>query len=629
MTAQGEKRSGRRGWVWPVVGVTVAGTALAGWLVVAQRGDAAEAPLSAATFAAKRGPLLISVTESGTIKSREQVIVKSEVEGQTTILYLIPEGTRVKKGDLLVELDASALLDRQAEKQITVLNAESAFVAARENLEVVKNQAQAEIAQAELDARFAKEDLQNYNQGEYPNALTEARAKITLAEEELRRVEEKARWSRKLYEEKYISQTELQADLLAENRARLDLELAKQALDLLENYTSKRRVAELESNVEQTALALERVKRKASADIAQAESELKARDYELTRQRDLLEKINRQIERCKIYAPTEGLVVYATTGRGGFRGNDEPLQEGQSVRERQEIIYLPTTASVMAEVSVHESNLDRVRPGLPARVTVDALPGRVFTGRVTFVAPLPDQQSVWMNPDLKVYKTQIDISGEVEGLRTGMTCRAEIIVEQHPDAVYVPVQSVMRVKGRPTVYVVGPDGKAQPREVDLGLDNNRMAHIQSGLREGELVLLTPPLAEASAEAQQLAETPEGGAAEGVAAPGVTTAAPAPAGGGAPAPPPGGERARGEGPPGDGPRVEGTPGEGQRRGRGRGNMTPEQMEEMRRRFENMSPEERERFRQQRQRQGGDGGERPGGPGGEQGVAPRGGGAGGTP
>src|SRR5690606_25033923 len=187
-------------------------------------------------------------------------------------------------------------------------------------------QAQAEIAQAELDARFAKEDLQNYNQGEYPNALTEARAKITLAEEELRRVEEKARWSRKLYEEKYISQTELQADLLAENRARLDLELAKQALDLLENYTSKRRVAELESNVEQTALALERVKRKASADIAQAESELKARDYELTRQRDLLEKINRQIERCKIYAPTEGLVVYATTGRGGFRGNDEPLQ---------------------------------------------------------------------------------------------------------------------------------------------------------------------------------------------------------------------------------------------------------------------------------------------------------------
>src|SRR5690606_20088312 len=114
--------------------------------------------------------------------------------------------------------------------------------------------------------------LQNYLGGEYPNQRTEAAAKITLAEEELRRVTEKALWSQRLFDENYISQTELQADQLAENRAKLELELARQALDLLENFTMKRRVAELESNVEQTALALERVKRKAAADVAQAES---------------------------------------------------------------------------------------------------------------------------------------------------------------------------------------------------------------------------------------------------------------------------------------------------------------------------------------------------------------------
>lgn len=599
------KQAGGKRVFWSAAGL--AGVLIAMTLaVVAGRSEGADRSVAlAATAPAKRGPLTISVTESGTIKSRDQVIIKSEVEGQTTILYLIPEGTRVRQGDLLVELDASSLLDRQAEKQITVLNAEASYVAARENLEVVRNQAQAEIAQAELDARFAKEDLQNYLEGEYPNARTEAAAKITLAEEELRRVEEKAEWSRRLYEEKYISQTELQADVLAENRARLDLELAKQALDLLENFTMKRRVAELESNVEQTALALERVKRKASADVAQAESELKAREYELGRQRDLLAKIDRQIERCKMVAPTEGLVVYATTGRGGFRGDDQPLAEGQTVRERQEIIYLPTTTSVTAEVSVHESNLDRVRPGLPVRVTVDALPGRTFLGRVTSVAPLPDAQSAWMNPDLKVYKTQIDLVGDVEGLRTGMSCRAEIVVEQHPDAVYIPVQSVLRVGGKPTVYIARQGAAPETREVDIGLDNNRVIHIKDGLQEGELVLLDPPLADAArATEQQVAIDFDFPAPAAEPAGGTPPAAPGPkaAVNEEAAQPAGPELAPGE----------------ERRGRGRREISPEQraqMEEMRRRFESMSPEEQERVRAQwQQRRGGqrgeDGGERSG-------------------
>ena len=64
-------------------------------------------PGTSATFTAKQGPLTISVTESGTIQAREQVVIKSKVEGKTTILSLIPEGTMVKKGDVLIELDAS------------------------------------------------------------------------------------------------------------------------------------------------------------------------------------------------------------------------------------------------------------------------------------------------------------------------------------------------------------------------------------------------------------------------------------------------------------------------------------------------------------------------------------------
>ena len=56
------------------------------------------------TFEVKQGPLRISIIESGTMNAREQVVIKNEVEGTTTILSLVPEGALVKKGDLLWHL---------------------------------------------------------------------------------------------------------------------------------------------------------------------------------------------------------------------------------------------------------------------------------------------------------------------------------------------------------------------------------------------------------------------------------------------------------------------------------------------------------------------------------------------
>jgi HlyD family secretion protein len=444
------------------------------------------------TFTVRRGPLTISVIESGTIKAREQVILKSEVEGRTTILYLVKEGAQVRKGDLLIELDASRLEDEKIDQQIRVLNAEAAFIRARENLEVVKNQAQSDLEKAELAYQFAKEDLIKYEKGEYPKDLKESSNRITVAKEELWRAEEKLRWSTVLYDEKYISQTELQADQLSAQKAKLDLELAEADRDLLQEYTFKRKLAELTSDVRQTELALKRTERKAAADIVQAEAELRAKESEFTRESSKLEKINRQIARTRITAPIDGLVVYATSAQGNWRGNAEPLDEGQEVREQQELIYLPAAGSVMAEAKIHESSLEKVKIGLPVWVTVDALPGRVFKGKVDTIAPLPDAVSVWLNPDLKLYASNILLEGDSAGLRTGMSCRVEILVEQYEDVLHVPIQAVTKVEGQPVVYV--KDGSTyRSRPVETGLDNNRMVHIRSSLEAGEKILLNPPL----------------------------------------------------------------------------------------------------------------------------------------
>jgi HlyD family secretion protein len=457
-------------------------------------------------FAARRGPLTISVTESGTIKAREQIIIKNEVEGRTTIISLVPEGTRVKAGDLLVELDASGLEDRKVDQQIKVMNAEASFVRARENQEVVRNKAASDVDKAELELRFAGEDLKKYVEGEFPQKVMAAEAKVTLAREELSRAEEKLTWSKVLFDEKYLSQTELQGDELAAKKAELDIELARADLELLKSFTYQRELAQLESDVKQNTMALERVRREASADVVQAEADLRAKESEFEQQKNKLGKVENQIAKTRITAPADGLVIYATSAKATWRGNVEPLDEGQQVHERQELIYLPTASSFMADVKVHESSLKKISVGLPARLTVDALPGQAFTGTVANIAPLPDAQSIFLNPDLKVYRTEVHIDGDGNDLRTGMSCRAEIVITRYDDALFVPVQAVLRVKGKPTVYVRGKSGW-EPRVVETGLDNNRMMRVMGGLEEGEEVLLTPPLEEGEVEREEESSSP--------------------------------------------------------------------------------------------------------------------------
>jgi hypothetical protein len=160
---------------------------------------------------------------------------------------------------------------------------------------------------------------------------------------------------------------------------------------------------------------------------------------------------------------------------------------------------------MMAEVKVPESSLRKIHSGLPARITVDAIPGKTYWGRVAKIGLLPDAQSMWMNPDLKLYTTQINLEEEGFELRAGMGCRAEIIVEEYTDAVNVPVQSIVRVGEKYIAYVLTPAGP-KPREVEVGLDNNRMIRVLAGLQPGEKIMQTPPLAGTAKSANDTSST---------------------------------------------------------------------------------------------------------------------------
>jgi len=449
---------------------------------------------NALTFDVRRGSLIISITEPGTIEAQDKIVIKSEIEGRTTILWIIDEGARVKKGDLLVELDSSELEDRLFTRQLQVQSAQSAFIRTREDLAITKNQAESDIEKAKTTFRFAQQDQEKYIKGEYPQQLRESEARITLAKEDLQRAEEKLKWSRVLFEQKLISQTELQADALASKKATLELELARGKKTLLEQHTNTRELAELTSDIKQSEMALERITRKAKSNILQTETDLTTKEAELKRQSDKLKEIEKQIKATHINAPSDGLVLYATsTSSRNWRNNQEPLAAGSSVREREALIHLPDTTKMMASIKIHETSVKKLTINMPACITVDAIPNTNFKGHVNKIAPLPDPSSFWMNPDLKVYNTEIYIDNTANDLRNGMTCEVEIIVETLTNALYIPLQSVVKTNNKTTAFIVNKHGKIEKRIIKTGSDNSRMIHVISGLKEGERVLLAPPL----------------------------------------------------------------------------------------------------------------------------------------
>lgn len=488
-----------------IIGALVVALAVTAWLLTRKGGTSGE---QVPVFAVQRGPLTIAVTSGGSIQSRDKVVISSELEGNNTVIWVINEGVTVQPGDLLLEFDASDLVEKRNEQEIAVANAEANLIIAEEKLGITEGDCEAALLDREVDQMLANMALEKYQKGDYPQQVRQYEADIALADEELKRADEKLEWSERLAKEGFLTRTELQADDLALQRKKLDLEMSMTKMNVLTNYTVLQQRSTLESSRRKAERALARVKWQNKASLRQVETEVNARTRERDRATNRLEELNFQISKSKIYAPTNGMILYASTVQIASRKWwIKPLEVGSMAVERQELIYIPLESGMVVEVMIPEASLNKIDTGMPARVKIDAFPGRVFDGRLVKIGILPDGQSAQLNPDLKLYKCEIECDFKDVTIRPGMSCDVELIKEAYEDALYVPVQCVVRVEGVPRVYVKD-DGEWVPRIVRVGLDNNRMIHVLEGVRAGEEVMLAPPVKEQKQEETKEIERPK-------------------------------------------------------------------------------------------------------------------------
>jgi len=331
--------------------------------------------------------------------------------------------------------------------------------------------------------------LDSLGDGEARQSLRKLEDDVVLAEEDVGLAESRLAGTKRLFEKDFVTKIDLENDELALKRKAINKDSARTDMDLYVKYTFPKQAEKLVSDYEESLRALQRARKLAVSKLAQAEAKLNSAEARFELQSRKREELQEQVEKCVIRATKPGLVVYGEGNRSYYRDNDR-IEEGAAVRERQVIITIPDTSQMTVDVKVHESYVKRVAKGQLARVTVDAFPDIVLSGEVYRIAVLPDSQNRWMNPDLKVYSTAILIDGHHDWLKPGMSAEAEIVIEVLEDVIRVPLQAVTPEGDETVVYVM--DGGPKRRPVVTGSFDTTYIEIKEGLKEGEIVALRAP-----------------------------------------------------------------------------------------------------------------------------------------
>ncbi|MCC7377072.1 MAG: HlyD family efflux transporter periplasmic adaptor subunit [Verrucomicrobiales bacterium] len=467
---------------------------------------------STAYHEVRKGDFTVSIVEGGTLTAVSEVSIRNEVEGTSRIIYIVPEGSYVKKGDLLVELDSAQAQDQINQQNINVEKAQFSLIQAQAQLDIQRSTTNSDIRAAVLKLRFAQLDLEKFDQGQQVVDLVEASNKLVQAEAQLSVNLDNYVNSSNLATKGYETKQRLDSDRLSVMNTRNSLIVASNQLWMLKKFDLAKLREKYESDVREAEQELTRVVAQSTRRIAQYEADLITQSNTLALSQRKLDRDRKNLDACKVNAPQDGLVVYPV-GENRF-SQESLIEEGAVVRNRQELIKLPDTARMKVTVKVHESHVNMVRPGLPAYVVLDSMPDVRFAAVVEKVGLLPDTSSRWGNPNLKVYNTDVHITDQLPDIKPGVSAKAEIIITNISDSLSVPIQAVTTLKGRQVIYLAN-GASGDPKPVEVGMYNTKFIQVLSGVSAGERVLLAPPFdsEERDIEGAVLAENEKSAAAK--------------------------------------------------------------------------------------------------------------------
>ena len=460
-------------------------------------------------FAVKKGGFEIVVPTSGELAALRQIEIKNRLETRATITEIIEEGEHVKKGALLISFNDEDIRNKIKDADDALDSAINSLENAKANLEIRKKTRESELARAELEITLTELAWQAWKEGEDVTRRQDLALELKTAQMEYDRLQVYFEASKRLFEQEFISLDEYTRNEIALVRAESNLKQANLDIDVYEKYEYLQDREKKESDRKQAVDEQDRTKQRYDAEVRSAESDVRSAERLLESRQERFDKWTTQLELCVILAPSDGLVVYASSlSSGGMhRGsNEDPPMVGTDVARNRTVIVLPDTSQMIAEVKVNEALSGMIKPGQRATVVSDALPDTVLSGEVMSVGVLA-QTGGWRDPNRRDYTVKIllDDFALSLGLKPSMRCRADIKVGRVDDTLYIPIQSVFR-QG-PVAYAWIPDGRGYSQtEISIGQASELYVEITGGLNEGQVVLMREPEAKEVASRLEIPET---------------------------------------------------------------------------------------------------------------------------
>lgn len=443
-----------------------------------------------------KGGFDITTTATGELEAKNQIELRSQLESESSIVEIVPEGSRVKKDDVLIRLKTDKIQQEIDRAELEVQQARAQLTAAQHAYDIQVNDNEKNLRQATLKVELAELDYRQWLEGETTTKRQANQLAISKSSLELERLAAKLEESYKLLQRGYLSADEYEQDKLRYIEAQSAWVTAGLAHEVFEAFEFPKSDKKFGSDVADAKADLEQVRLNNEIQLASKLAERTNRENTLKLHEERLKKQLEQRELAVIRAPSDGLVVYATSvERWSFGPSGSgPLQVGRQVYPNETLIILPDTSEMMATVRVHERMADRISTGQKANVKIDAAGGRIFQGVVDSKSVLAEN-SWWRDPNLKEMKVKIQLTrtAESEALKPSNSCEATIFLDRAEDVVMAPIQAVFS-EGE-VRYVLIPDGPRMVRTpVRVGRSSDTRAEILAGLSGGERVLLRNPTA---------------------------------------------------------------------------------------------------------------------------------------
>lgn len=434
-----------------------------------------------------RGPLQITITGSGEIMSKNSQKIVPTIRQTATISYLIAEGSRVQKGEVIARLNSEEL-DKEIETiEESISRQESVLDSAETDLEISNLDAETSLRAARQAVIDAEKDMEKFLQGDQPMEYRTAELEVQTAESQLGRNGSKYTEMKGLLEEGFVTEDEVEEARIALEEAKIKLETAQLKLQNIKKYDHPLKKSTKQAALDKARTELAKIEKTNETRQSNKKREIDGLKRQLERMRQDYAKAKKDRDALEIKAPTDGVVHY---GDPEVPWRRTEIAVGGTVHQGMVLMTIPDLGELQASVNIPEADIHAVATGQTAIVTMDALTGKTFGGVVTRVAEVANQNARWMGSGVKEFTVEIQIKGSPE-MKPGYSCKAEIVTGTIPDAIQVPVPAVFQEGEEYFVYMAGRM-RDRRRPVKPGPASAEFVQILEGLEPGEKVYLSKP-----------------------------------------------------------------------------------------------------------------------------------------